>query len=88
MTHPTFKITTVDDFLSVPPDRLRQCLSEFLDWLIAVRAALDLAHQAGADLERNFTFEWTDDGERSVTINLDGPDGRPIGSMKLHGGKG
>jgi len=73
---PTYKITTVADFLKVPPDRRDACLKSFAEFLPMAQDMLDVANTLadllGADKGLNAIegFTWIDDGKDEVTIIL------------------
>lgn len=65
---PRYVIATVDDFLKVPEDRIRDCLLEFADYLNIVRWATEAASGL-CDVEAG-PFTWIDDGKQDRTIGI------------------
>lgn len=74
---PRYEIKTVQDFLTVPVDRLEACLTEFRDYLEYARDIMELAKLAGEMVGAKETktsvgsFNWCDDGIRKGTINVE-----------------
>ena len=71
-----YKIVSVMDFLSVPPNRLDACLEELKGFLESVRAFQEMVKIAGELVgEPNaecvpIEFVWIDDGKRNHTITV------------------
>lgn len=73
---PVYNITAVTDFLSVPEDRLADCLHEFAIWL-RMRRDMAAMPKAISDLlggkiavtpQNADVFGWIDDGKNECTI--------------------
>jgi hypothetical protein len=63
----TYEIKTVEDFMKVPPERLGDCLGEFIDYLHFMRNTPQLSKEVGARLEPVYVFNWIDDGKVGVS---------------------
>jgi hypothetical protein len=63
----TYEIKTVEDFMEVPPERLADCLSEFIDYLHFMRNTPQLAKEVGVRIEPVYVFNWIDDGKTGVS---------------------
>ena len=64
----TYSLRTMSDLLTVPADRIDAMLRD-------LRYALEMAHFVGGqDVQamRFETFDWTDDGEHSVDVKMNG----------------
>lgn len=77
----TYSIRTVHDFRSVPEDRRETCVKEFLAWLACCDFGAALAEDA-ANIIQPDTFEWTDDGKRSLGMTFATTDGEPVFSFE------
>ncbi len=86
-TPPTYDIRTVADFLLVPEDRLDVCLHEFRIMLemarnakIVLEAVTDEVTQSKGAVRFDFMncFHWIDDGEGTVDVHVQIPDGERI----------
>ncbi len=58
-----YRIEHVRDFLTVPPERLDACLSEFKVFLALTRTVPTSLFKVNA-------FEWIDDGKTNVDIKI------------------
>jgi len=72
MTEPKrYMIKTLDDFLGVPDDRIDQCLKEFAIFIYTARFVASSAEEAcGKKVVEVGGFEWIDDGDLDVSIQL------------------
>ncbi len=71
MDSPEYLITSIDDFLQVPQDRLAACLIEFHDYMAALRIEREAACVAAdADGAETKGFVWRDDGARRRVITF------------------
>lgn len=75
MTGEIYQIRTVEDFLSVPPERRELCAREFVVWLAAIEAMLALAE--GMKFKPAI-FEWIDDDKHTIKARFFTPDGEEI----------
>ncbi len=66
MTAPSYSLTTLKDLLSVPVDRREDCVREIL-YLLALH---ELAFGEEARDAEFKNLVWTDDGNRSVALQL------------------
>lgn len=65
----SYTITTIADLLLVPADRREACVKEILLSLLTAELAL------GDDAAKAFReMTWTDDGDRSQTLRVNGQD--------------
>ena len=77
MTAKEYTIKTLEDFLTVPEDRLEDCLKEFKSFIEILRPIKDLIKatgdtfgvEAGAIAE---AFVWIDDDKGNVTVRFGG----------------
>jgi len=75
-----YEINTLLDFLKVPTERLAACLIEFESFLVICRAALETGKV------KNATFEWIDDGEDNIHVQITSkPLGEVVGEKDLKG---
>lgn len=90
-----YEIRTVADFAKLPADKIAACLSDFVEWLDAVRkiAAFPsvvsdmLGCKKGAVSVNMSSFTWIDDGNAGLTaFRLIDPQGGEIGRIALTGG--
>lgn len=77
MSTPTeYKIEKLNDFLTVPDDRLDNCLAEFKECIAEARFLLTLANAmadiVGEDKSLNVleSFTWIDDGKKDVSVTI------------------
>lgn len=63
MTHPTYKIDRIADLFNVPGERRQDCMREIL-------LLLAFTELAGTQDLMAEGLYWTDDGDRSVSINV------------------
>lgn len=73
----TYRIQTINDLFKVPPEKLETCLHE-------IGLAVAMAGVAGVENQLQH-LDWTDDGDRSV--ELQGPDGSPLLTLKVEGAR-
>lgn len=83
MSSPTYRISSVADFMSVPVDRIDECLAEFGVWLAIQHIARHAETLGVGPLTalNGDCFEWTDDGKHNATISFQTTEGEPIGSV-------
>lgn len=75
MTGNTYVLKTVDDFRSIPGDRLADCIEEFYDALNSVAKVFEDAREIAANdgvvldptMIKMPEFIWTDDGKPGIT---------------------
>ena len=67
MTHPTYRINTILDLLQVPADRREVCMRELLYGLTTHELLLG---DIPADQIKHEGFDWTDDGDPSLHVEL------------------
>jgi hypothetical protein len=78
-----YTIKQAADFLTVPQNRLKDCLAEFAAFLETVREFQELCKIAGELVGETepivdpIAFHWIDDGKRNVTINIMAGDSKP-----------
>lgn len=74
---PRYRITSLADFLAVPPDRLLACLIEFgvvvETWRATEAAGLNPRHE----------FTWIDDGDGEMTLRFQTPAGDHVVDVPL-----
>lgn len=79
---PEYRIETVRDFLTIPADRRRIALHEFLSWLEFTEKAdilLGAVRQTlGADIKSPDVFHWVDDDLGEVRVCATATDGTVI----------
>lgn len=86
--HKECRISSLADFLQVPPDRLDECLADFKTWLALARQADEVSRISSGVLKAEVKFDlraftWVDDGSRGVSgIDVATTDGQHIGRIK------
>lgn len=62
-----YKIESLDDFLKIPADRIKDCLAELGDHLFEMRQTIDNfgVEPTGNEVK---SFTWEDDGKQDLAI--------------------
>lgn len=69
---PSYRIGTVADILKVPADRRRDMLRELETMLLTHEFSASLGADVGVEWPPLAGFDWTDDGDHSTHVSLNG----------------
>ena len=72
LSHPTYTIATVHDFLAVPEDRRAVCLREFGVWVDMMTKVPKIFE--GIKVMVPTEFVWIDDGLHTMTVSVQSDD--------------
>jgi len=67
MSGNTYEIASLNDFRSIPEDRLHACLIEFVDVIRTTNAIEAVMREGDPDVSANLPgFTWIDNGQRGI----------------------
>jgi hypothetical protein len=80
-----YEIRTIEDFLSVPTDKLPMCLKDFSNWLCATKEFVEAAEKIPGAKAVTETFIWLDDGLNDVILEVhETQDGATVAIHEYH----
>jgi hypothetical protein len=80
-----YEIRTVEDFLSVPTEKLPMCLKDFSNWLCATKEFVETAKKIPGAKAVTDTFIWLDDDLNHVILEVhETQDGATVAIHEYH----